>query len=219
MPALFPRWTNIVARGSLLAIFAIAGGVPIALMVWVRTSYATGEHANVTQPVPFDHRVHTAGLGLDCRYCHATVMRAASAGFPPSSACIGCHRPSIVNSTMLTPVRNSIATQRPVAWRRVDALPDFVFFNHSIHVAKGIGCETCHGRVARMGQVAQAAPLSMRWCLDCHRDPTPHIRPREAVTIMGWDAAHGRPRADSLGVRLAQLYGVRRLTSCTTCHR
>lgn len=190
MPALFPRWTNAVARGSLLAVFAIAGGVPVALMLWVRTSYATGEHASITQPVPFDHRIHANALKIDCRYCHSTVEHAASAGLPPTTACVGCHNSVLLESATFAPVRASLTSGRPIEWRRVNALPDFVFFNHSIHVAKGVSCATCHGDVARMAQVRQATPMSMNWCVSCHRDPD-----------------------------VSRAKHTRNLTSCTTCHR
>lgn len=219
MPALFPRWTNVVARGSLLAIIAIAGGVPLGLMLWVRSPAATGQYANVSQPIPFDHRLHAGGLKLDCRYCHTGAERAASAGVPPTAACVGCHRPALMQTAVFAPVRRSQQTERPIAWNRVNALPDFVFFNHSIHVAKGIGCETCHGRVDQMARVQQATPMTMGWCLSCHRDPAPHLRPPAEVTVMGWDSAHHRPQTDSLAARLSREHAVRRLTSCTTCHR
>lgn len=208
-----------MARGSLLGILVIAIGVPVALMLWVRTSFATGEHANVPQPVAFDHRLHAGGLKIDCRYCHSTVERAASAGLPPTAACVSCHQQTLMDSKALAPIRASLASERPVPWQRVNALPDFVFFNHSIHVAKGVGCETCHGRVDQMARVEQATPLSMAWCLGCHRDPTPHLRPAAEITAMGWDAAHGRPRVDSIGLRVARDEHVRRLTDCSTCHR
>jgi hypothetical protein len=219
MPPLFPRRANALARGSLLALIVVAIGIPIALMVWVRTSFATGEHADVRQPVAFDHRLHTGGLGLDCRYCHSTAERTASAGLPPTVACVGCHNQTLMSTPTFAAVRASLASGRPIAWNRVNALPDFVFFDHSIHVAKGVGCETCHGRVDHMARVAQATPLSMGWCLGCHRDPMQHLRPRSAITTMGWDSAHGRPRIDSLGMQLMYANSVRRLTNCTTCHR
>jgi hypothetical protein len=219
MSALFPRWTNVVARGSLLGLIALAGGVPLGLMLWVRTSFATGERADVPQPIPFDHRLHAGALQLDCRYCHASAVGAASAGIPPTAACIGCHNEPTLATEMFAPVRQSMETGRPIAWRRVDALPDFAFFDHSIHLAKGVGCETCHGRVDQMARVEQATPLSMNWCVSCHRDPTPHLRPPAVVTAMGWDAAHDRPRVDSIGTRLMHELSVRRLTDCSTCHR
>lgn len=219
MSAPFPRWTNTVARVSLLAIALIACGIPIALMLWVRTSYATGARARVAQPVAFDHRIHAYALRIDCRYCHSTVERAAVAGLPPTIACVDCHSVALRESRVFTAVRASLATQHPIPWRRVNALPDFVFFDHSIHVAKGVGCETCHGRVDEMARVEQATPMSMGWCVSCHRDPTPHLRPRTAITTMGWSAAHGGPKADSLRTRLARTYAVRKLTNCSICHR
>jgi Cytochrome c7 and related cytochrome c len=219
MPALFPRWTNAAARGSLLALAAIGIGVPLALMVWVRSSFATGEHATIVQPVAFDHRVHAHALRIDCTYCHATATTAASAGLPPTAACVGCHNKTIMASVTLAPVRASLATHIPIAWQRVNALPDFVFFNHSIHVAKGVGCETCHGRVDQMAQVSQATPLSMAWCLSCHRDPAPNLRPRTEITTMGWAANHNRSDSSAAGERFMQEYGVVRRTTCSTCHR
>jgi hypothetical protein len=169
MPALFPRWSNAVARGTLLGALAVAVIIPLALMVWVRTGFATGRHARVVQPVSFDHRLHAHALRIDCAYCHSSVARAATAGFPPTSACIGCHNAALVQSAAFTPVRASLASGKPIRWQRVNALPDFVFFNHSIHVAKGLQCAACHGRVDRMATVRQEAPLSMGWCVSCHR--------------------------------------------------
>ncbi len=139
-------------------------------MGWVRTAFATGEGATVRQPIPFDHRIHAYALKIDCRYCHYTVERAANAGLPPTSACVGCHNEVWLGTTQFAPVRASLASNRPIAWRRVNALPDFVFFDHSIHVKRVANCVTCHGHVERMAQVAQATTLSMAWCVDCHRD-------------------------------------------------
>lgn len=219
MPALFPRWTNAAARGSLLALGIVTAGAVIAPMVWVRTSFATGQHARVDQPVPFDHRIHAHALRIDCAYCHATAATAAPAGFPPTAACVGCHNKALMASATFAPIRASLASARPIVWQRVNALPAFVFFNHSIHVAKGVGCETCHGRVDQMAQVQQATPLSMAWCLSCHRDPAPHLRPRDAVTTMGWVADRNGANARAQGERFMQEYGVARLTTCSTCHR
>ncbi|MGH9887069.1 MAG: cytochrome c3 family protein [bacterium] len=203
-----------------MALAAIGIGVPLALMVWVRSSFATGEHATIVQPVPFDHRIHAHALRVDCTYCHATVTAAAPAGLPPTAACVGCHNKSLLASAPFAPVRTSLATHTPIAWRRVNALPDFVFFNHSIHIAKGVGCETCHGRVDQMAQVSQATPLSMGWCLSCHRDPAPNLRPRSEITTMGWAAAnHAGSDSAATGERFMQEYGVARLTTCSTCHR
>lgn len=218
MAQLFPWWATSVARASLVVLVALLVVVPLGLMVWVRSSFATGQHADVRQPVPFDHRVHAGALRIDCRFCHSTAEIAAPAGLPPSTACVNCHSKGLRESSVFAPVRTSIETGRPIRWNRVNALPAFVFFNHSIHIAKGVGCETCHGRVDRMSQVSQAAPLTMQWCVSCHRDPSPHLRPLAEITTMGWraDSAAGDAIA---GATLARERRVRSLTSCSTCHR
>jgi hypothetical protein len=163
--------------------------------------------------------VHAGALRIDCRFCHATAERSSSAGLPPTAACVGCHNDVLFATSIFAPVRKSLSTSRPIDWRRVNALPDFAFFDHSIHLAKGVGCETCHGRVDEMARVEQAAPLTMGWCLGCHRNPTPHLRPESEITTMGWDAAHERPRSDSIALRVSRENHVRGLVSCTTCHR
>ena len=216
MAALFPPWANAAARATLVACAVVGTGVPLGLMAWVRTPNATRQYAPVSQPVPFDHRLHVTGFGIDCRYCHSAVERSATAGIPATSMCVPCHTESWMRSPQLAPVRQSMATGQPIPWNRVHALPDFVYFDHSAHVTKGVGCETCHGRVDRMAQVYQAAPLTMQWCVSCHRDPAPHLRPDSAITAMGWRGGEAEP---ALGRRLAATYRVRSLTNCTTCHR
>lgn len=216
MSALFPPWTNVAARASLLALVCTLIGLPIALMVWVRMPNAIRQYQPVAQPVPFDHRVHVTGLGIDCRYCHFSVERSSTAGIPPTSVCLPCHSQALLGSRILAPVVQSSATGRPVQWNRVNHLPGFVYFNHAIHVNKGVGCETCHGRVDRMATVYQAVPLTMMWCVTCHRDPAQHLRPVSAVTTMGY--VPPEPQR-TLGTRLVREYHVRELTNCTTCHR
>lgn len=185
-------------------------------MAWVRTPNATSQYQPVTQPIAFDHRLHVTAQRIDCRYCHFTVERSALAGIPPSSSCVACHDERYMSTSVIGLVRHSIATRQPLKWNRVHTLPGFVYFNHAIHVKKGVGCETCHGRVDRMPRVYQAAPLTMRWCVDCHRDPAPHLRPVTAMTAMGWTSPAPQP---ALGQQLAREYRVRKLTDCTTCHR
>lgn len=219
MPALFTPRANVIARSSLAAALFVLVAVPLALMIYVRTSFATGEHRAVAQPIAFDHRIHANGLRIDCRFCHSGVEQSANAGLPPTVACMGCHSKVWRESQQFAPVRASIASGRPIAWQRVNAVPDFVFFDHSIHVAKGVGCVTCHGRVDQMQSVTQATPLTMRWCLDCHRDPGPNLRPKELVASMAWTPPLDRAAADSLSATLVQTSHVRRLTSCSTCHR
>jgi hypothetical protein len=192
----------------------MAGATGVAApMVWVRTPYVTGEGQQVDQPVKFDHRHHSADDGIDCLYCHENAARAPYAGVPPTSRCMGCHAQVWTESPELTLVRESFFEDRAIEWRRVNALPKFVFFDHSVHVARGIGCVECHGRVDRMASVTQTEQLSMSWCLGCHRDPAPHVRPPELVTDMEYDAPLEARRA------IAEKLGVRSLTACSTCHR
>jgi hypothetical protein len=219
MPALFTRRANRIARRSVAAALFVIVAVPLALMVYVRSSFATGEHRDIAQPVAFDHRIHAKDLRIDCRFCHSGADRGAVAGLPPTVACMGCHSKVWRESEQFAPVRASLATHRPIQWRRVNALPDFVFFDHSIHLAKGVGCATCHGHVAEMARVSQATPLSMRWCVECHRDPGPNLRPREMVASTSWTPPTGKVAADSLSADLTLRYHVRQLTSCSTCHR
>jgi hypothetical protein len=216
MAALFPPRTNNIVRAMLLGGACAIVGVPAVLMAWVRTPNATGQFAPVAQPIAFDHRLHAGNLKIDCRYCHSAVERSATAGMPPSTACVACHSPIWRNSAELALVRQSVETSRPLQWNRVDKLPDFVYFNHSVHVNKGVGCESCHGRVDRMPRVYQVAPMTMSWCVDCHRSPAAHLRPVAAMTTMGWTPAEEQP---AIGRALMEEYHVRELTNCTTCHR
>jgi hypothetical protein len=158
-------------------------------------------------------------VGIDCRYCHTAVEVAPSAGIPPTKTCINCHSQIWSTSPYLEPVRASFRDDRPLQWVRVHDLPDFVYFNHSIHVKKGVGCETCHGRVDRMPLMLQARSLQMEWCLDCHRDPAQYVRPRDQITVMGYQPAESQA---VLGPRLVREYAiadVRHMTSCSVCHR
>jgi hypothetical protein len=168
--------------------------------------------------LPFSHQHHVAGLGIDCRYCHTSVETSAFAGIPPTETCMTCHSQIWNQATMLQPVRDSLASGQPIVWNRVNALPDFVYFNHSIHIAKGIGCSTCHGRVDEMPLMRKVAPLNMSWCLNCHRAPEQYIRPVEQVFNMAWT-----PPANQIeqGRALMAKYHVNteRLTNCSTCHR
>jgi hypothetical protein len=219
MPALFTPRANAIARGSLIAALCLVVAIPAALMGYVRSPLATGKHANIAQPIPFDHRIHAHDLKLDCRFCHSSVERAATAGLPPTVACVGCHNKVWRESRQFAPVRASIDSQRPIAWQRVNAMPDFVFFDHSIHVAKGVGCATCHGRVDQMARVEQTTSMSMDWCVSCHRDPAASLRPKEFITTMDWTPPRDSGAAHTLGARLVADNHVRSLMSCSTCHR
>jgi hypothetical protein len=213
---LFPRWADTALRAALIGAFALLAGGAFAAFAFLRTPSATGQYASVPQPVRFSHPLHVNGLRIDCRYCHASAERGPMAGLPPTRACVPCHDDTLLESSLFAPIRHSLASRQPVAWRRVAALPDFVFFDHAVHVRKGVGCETCHGRVDLMEEVYQAAPLTMTWCLECHREPERFLRPVEEVTVMG-----RAPRGSSLaeGRALANRYHVRALTTCTACHR
>jgi hypothetical protein len=218
MAQLFPAWSDTALRLALLAISGGAIAIVVGPMIFVRTPYHTGQRYPVDQPVQFDHRHHVADDGIDCRYCHDLVERSATAGIPSTEVCGGCHAQIWSRSPMLEVVRRSWFSGMPIPWNRVHQLPDFVYFDHAIHIARGIGCVSCHGRVDQMALVEQVAPLSMRWCLDCHRAPEPRLRPRDAITSTTW-----RPPAGAAGEVLARAlvaeYQPRHLDSCTNCHR
>ena len=213
MDALFPEWSNTAIRIAIGFLVATIAALPLVLMAYMRTPFAEDRGYPVDQPVEFDHRHHVRDDGIECRFCHTGVERSSFAGIPSTSVCMGCHAQVWNDSPMLEPVRRAWFSGEAIPWSRVHDLPDFVYFDHSIHVNNGVGCESCHGRVDLMARVEQTKPLTMGWCLDCHRNPTPHLRPREAITRMGWTQAPGE------GERLAREYGTRRLTHCTTCHR
>jgi hypothetical protein len=214
MASVFPPWSNTAMRLGIASCLALALGSVAALFVFVRTPWRRKEFEALDQPVEFDHRHHTQDDGIDCRYCHNTVEKTATAGIPSTDKCMGCHAQIWNQSPMLEPVRRSYFTRMPIAWNRVHDLPDFVYFDHSVHVKHGVGCVTCHGRVDKMARVAQVAPLTMAWCLDCHRAPERSLRPVEQVTNMTWRAEN---TDDAMA--LAERLGVERLTHCTTCHR
>jgi hypothetical protein len=216
MAALFPPWSNTAARVAIASIAAAGVGALAALLVFVRTPWRRHQFEPPDQPVTFDHRHHVQDDGIDCLYCHNTADRAATAGIPSTDKCMGCHSQVWAASVQLEPVRRSYFSGAPIPWSRVHRVPDFVYFNHAIHVNKGIGCATCHGRVDQMPAVYQVAPLTMAWCLDCHRAPEAALRPLSEITNMRWDSG-AVPREERR--RLAELYGVRSLTNCTTCHR
>jgi len=185
-------------------------------MFWARTPYARASQTPVEQPLEFDHRHHTRDEGIDCRYCHNTVDKAPFASIPPTQLCLNCHSQVWNKSPLLEPVRQSFIENKPLVWNRVYKVPEFVYFNHSIHVGKGVGCVTCHGRVDQMAAVEKQTPLNMGWCLDCHRHPEKNLRPVSEVTNMTW---HAEGDADETARVLAEKNDVHTRTSCTTCHR
>jgi hypothetical protein len=215
---IFPRWFDTVARAVIVGTILLVPATALGLGIFYRSDYVTGERAAYEQPVPFSHAHHVGQLGIDCRYCHTSVEEAGFAGLPPTETCMNCHEQIWVGAETLAPVRESWKANTPLRWRRVHNLPGYVYFDHSIHVAKGVGCVECHGRVDRMPLTWQEHPLTMGWCLDCHRDPAPHLRPRGEVFNMTWAPGPDTPS----GADLAKEYRVRdahTLTSCSTCHR
>ena len=219
MSQIFHRHTNVYSRLSILAavgVAAILGGTVGLLHL---SGYNTNQAVFVEQPIQFSHAHHVGGMGIDCRYCHTTVEESAFANIPPTKTCMNCHSQIWSGAPILEPVRTSFRENTPLQWTRVHDLPDFVYFNHSIHVKKGVGCATCHGPVDRMPLMYQNASLEMAWCLDCHRNPAKYVRPRDQVFNMAWERPGNDP---GLGARLVQEYkiaSVEQLTSCSTCHR
>jgi Cytochrome c7 and related cytochrome c len=185
-------------------------------MGFERSDYNTNLGLAREQPVQFSHQHHAGGLGIHCAYCHTSVEESSFAGIPPTHTCMTCHSQIWINSSMLEPVRESYRTDQSIQWVRVHDMPDFVYFNHSIHVNKGIGCFSCHGRVDQMRQVFKAETMSMQWCLDCHRTPEKHIRPLDQIYNMEYEYP---PDQLEFGRGLMKTYGVRNLLDCYTCHR
>jgi len=216
VPQIFSPRANVIAKAGLVSLVPAIAVVGAAGWTFYNSPYVTDQYVVVVQPIPFSHEHHVGRLGFDCRYCHTAVEKSPFAGIPPTETCMNCHSQIWAEQPMLAPVRESFKTGQPLVWHRVHNLPDFAYFDHHVHLAKGIGCVSCHGRIDQMPLVYQAAPLTMSWCLDCHRNPEPHLRPREEVFNMDWTPP---PNADELRARLMEEYGVERLTSCSTCHR
>ncbi|WP_431271830.1 cytochrome c3 family protein [Dankookia sp. P2] len=215
---LFPPWATLVARLALVSGVLLPFCLVGLLMALQYTPYVTGQTITPEQTVPFSHEHHVGGLGIECRYCHTSVEKSRFAGLPPTHTCMTCHSQLWTNAAVLEPVRRSLAEDRPIRWRRVNALPDYVYFDHSIHVAKGVGCTSCHGPVDTMPLMRQAVPLTMGWCLDCHRNPAPHLRPEGEIF-----AGHWSPPADQdkRGAALIDHYGIstEHLADCSVCHQ
>ena len=219
MPQIFDRSANFLSKASLGGLLLLVGGLITLLMVFGRSSYVTRANEYIEQPVQFSHAHHVGDDGIDCRYCHTSVETSAFAGIPPTKTCINCHSQIWNTSPYLEPVRASFRDDKPLRWIRVHDLPDFVYFNHSIHVTKGVGCETCHGRVDRMPLMIQKQSLQMEWCLDCHRDPSRYVRPRDQITQMGYVPAKAQSELGPELVREYKIADKEHLTSCSTCHR
>lgn len=215
MAQIFPRWTN-----RLPLYIVIAGLGALLSVVFFFWYFGSPRYTDVgyqpDQPVPYSHKLHVGDLGLDCRYCHVTVERAAMATVPPTQTCMNCHSKVATESRKLQPVRTSQAENKPLEWVRVHDLPDYVYFNHSVHINAGVGCETCHGNVAAMEKVHQDKPLSMAWCLDCHRNPAPNLRPASEITTMNYQPPNNQLE---FALQLIQQKNIKPPIDCSGCHR
>jgi hypothetical protein len=216
---LFHPGTNVIARVSIMVVLALLVVAVLVLIGFFQSNYVDEVMIHIEQPVPFSHAHHVGGLGIDCRYCHASVETSAVAEVPPTHTCMTCHSQVWTDSPLLEPVRESYRTSTPILWNRVHDLPDFVYFNHSMHLENGVGCATCHGPVDEMALTYQAEPLTMGWCLDCHREPEQHIRPQEELFNMNWELPEDEQHA--LGLQLVEQYEIdtNYLTECYVCHR
>jgi len=216
MPQAFSQASVLATKLAVLTGLVLAVGAGTLARLRMQPAAAVGEP--VDQPIRFSHAHHVGDIGIDCRFCHATVETSAFAGMPSTQLCLGCHSQLFVNAPELAPLRQSLRQHRPLHWNRVHDLPDFVYFDHSIHVGKGVACEECHGRVDRMPMMQREASLDMQWCLACHRDAARHLRPRGQVFAMQSAAAPSDAEAQRLA-RENRLLDQRRLTDCSTCHR
>jgi hypothetical protein len=216
-PFVFPRWSNRVVQ--LVGVLSSVAPLYLIGLVWYGASPKTLDVGYAPkQPVPYSHALHAGELGIDCRYCHTTVETAAQAAIPPTETCMNCHQRIHTRSPKLAPIRESFATGSAVEWTKVHDLPDYAYFNHSMHVKNGVGCVSCHGRIDTMDVVAQHEPLSMGWCLDCHRSPENALRPPSEVTNMQYAPPAGETQLVA-GLELRQEHNINPSTDCSTCHR
>lgn len=221
MAQLFPRGSNAFARMSIVLVLVVAGTAITILLNTNRLQYTNDVMVAKEQPVPFSHKHHVTGVGIDCRYCHTSVEESSFANIPPVETCMTCHSQIWTESPLLEPIRESFRTGKPVEWVRIHDLPDFVYFNHSVHLSKGVGCQTCHGQVDQMPLMWKVNSLNMEWCLECHRAPEKFVRPKEEVFNMAWKAVdeNGHSNQATLGARLVKEYDINPSTDCSTCHR
>ena len=214
MPQVFPQPAVLGIKLFLLGALVLLGAAWVAVYKFLP---AQGGEITPMQPIPFSHRHHVGDDGIDCRYCHWSVEKSSFAGIPSTQVCMTCHSQLFTDAPVLEPLRQSARTGQPIHWVRVHKLPDFVFFDHSIHVAKGVGCVECHGRVDRMPRIERVASLEMQWCLECHRDPAPHLR--QPAQVFDLAAPHPDRQAQESLMKTLHIASTRRLTDCSTCHR
>ncbi len=215
MAQIFPKWTNHLPK--IVVLIVLGGLFAVVFFFWY---FGSPKYTDVgyqpDQPVPYSHKLHVGELGLDCRYCHVAVEQAAMATVPPTQTCMNCHSKVATESRKLQPIRTSWAENKPIAWVRVHDLPDYVYFNHSAHLRAGVGCESCHGNVAAMEKVHQVKPLSMGWCLDCHRNPAPHLRPASEITTMDYQPPENQLK---VALQLISQKNIKPPVDCSGCHR
>jgi Cytochrome c7 and related cytochrome c len=219
MAQVFNRGANSIAKASIAVAIVVAGVAGFVATRLDRSSWVTGQYLERPQPVQFSHKHHVGDDGVDCRYCHTSVETSSSAGMPPTQTCMNCHSQIWLESAYLEPVRASYRDNKPIKWEKVHDLPDYVYFNHSIHVAKGVGCSSCHGDVANMPGVYKENTLQMEWCLSCHKNPTPNLRPKSEIFNTSYDVG-SQDSADQ--EKMAKDYKIRSralMTSCSMCHR
>lgn len=214
---LFQPHSTTLFRVAIVIVAGFVASSGYAVLQYYYSPYWSGLGFHRRQPVLFSHRHHTAELHIDCRYCHATVETSAFAGMPSTNTCLTCHSQIFTDTPMLRPVVASAVRGEPLRWTRVNNLPDHVYFDHSIHIAKGVGCTTCHGEIGNMPLTAVGAPLMMRWCIDCHRNPAPHLRPRDEIFRPLWTPS--KNQAERGGGLMAEYHvHTSQLTNCSTCH-
>ncbi len=217
MAAIFDESVNLAAKAAIGGAALLFVALICWWWFWPLSDYARHVSWIVKQPVPFSHEHHVAGLGLDCRFCHTSVEVSSTAGLPLTDTCMTCHSQIWTGAALLAPVRESLANDKPIVWKRVNDLADYVYFNHSIHIAKGVGCSSCHGDVGRMALTYKVKPLTMQFCLDCHRDPGPNLRPKHQIYDTDWRPTKDSPSPETL---LAEYHvDGRKLTDCSICHR
>ncbi len=225
MPQIFHKNSNYQVKTAIVAIVLLANAAFAAVFIWYKSGTVSGQGNQIVQPVQFTHEHHVGGLGLDCRYCHFNVERSSFAQVPPTKVCMTCHSQMYTEESILEPGRESWKTDKPLEWVRVHNLSDFVYFNHSAHVNKGIGCAECHGRVDEMPLMYQAESLHMAWCLQCHFNPEERVRPKDQITNMTYEHPTSPDQKIKVGdkemtqAELAKEYHVQSKVSCSTCHR
>jgi hypothetical protein len=212
---IFPEWINKLPLAILVTI--VLGGAGVVAGIWY---FGSPRYTDVgyrpDQPVEYSHKLHAGDLGMDCRYCHVSVESSPVASLPTTQTCMNCHTLVGADNDKLYPVRESWISGDPIEWVRVHKLPDYAYFDHSLHLRAGVGCKSCHGRVDQMEKVTQNEPLSMGWCLDCHRDPTPHLRPKSEITNMAWEPGPDQAR---LAHEMMADSSIITPKDCTGCHR